>query len=304
VNPDLLTAARSTWAVGPPEVRALVRAHGADARAYLHRMSTQDLARLAPGETALTAFLDAKGHLLADAQVLAREGDVLLELDPAASPGVLAQLERFVIADDVTFEDLSAGLRVVPVVGPEAAARSAAVALEGVAGRIDSRRRGLPAVELVVAAGEAEGVRRALVAAGAAALGEAELEALRILGGRPRWGAELDSSRLPMEAGLTREAISFTKGCYVGQEVVVRATARGRLQTGLVVLELPADAAPGTKLAAAGAEVGWVTSVADTPEGRVGLGYLRRAHWRAGERLQAGAGEAVVRRVVVEEPEG
>ena len=104
-----------------------------------------------------------------------------------------------------------------------------------------------------------------------------------------------------MEAGLTRAAISFTKGCYTGQEVVLRATARGHLQRGLVQLVLPPGAGPGTPLAAAGQEVGLVTSAADTPEGRIGLGYLRRAHWREGERVTAGGGEATVRRVLVED---
>jgi hypothetical protein len=104
-----------------------------------------------------------------------------------------------------------------------------------------------------------------------------------------------------MEAGLTRAAISFTKGCYTGQEVVLRATARGHLQRGLVQLALPAGAGPGTPLAAGGQEVGRVTSAAETPEGRVGLGYLRRAHWKVGERVQAGGADAIVRRVIVED---
>jgi folate-binding protein YgfZ len=282
-------------------VRAVHRARGADALDYLHRMSTQDLAGLAPGGSALTTFLDARGHLLADAQVLAREDGVLLEMDPAAAPGAMAQLEKLVIADDVAFDDLSAGLRILPVVGPGAGERSAAAA-PGVPA-IQSRRRGLPAVDLLAPAGEAEALRATLLAAGAAPLEAEDLEALRILGGRPRWGAELDGSRLPMEAGLTREAISFSKGCYVGQEVVLRATARGRLQKGIVLLALPEGVSPGVKLLAGGQEVGWVTSAAEAPEGRVGLAYLRRAYWREGERLAAGGGEAVVKRVVVEEPE-
>ncbi|MFT3915281.1 MAG: glycine cleavage T C-terminal barrel domain-containing protein [Anaeromyxobacteraceae bacterium] len=220
--------------------------------------------------------------------------------NPAAAATAIPHLERFVIADDVTFEDASAALRVIPVLGPEAAAKVADVAGD----RLESRRRGLPAVDLVVPAAEAEPVRAALVARGAAALDADALELLRIEAGRPRWGAELDGSRLPMEAGLTKEAISFFKGCYVGQEVVMRATARGRLQKGLVVLGLPPGAAPGAKLTAAGQEVGWVTSAADGPEGRVGLGYLRRAHWNVGERVAvASGGDAEVRRVVVEEPE-
>jgi folate-binding Fe-S cluster repair protein YgfZ len=83
--------------------------------------------------------------------------------------------------------------------------------------------------------------------------------------------------------------------------VVLRATARGHLQRGLVQLALPPGAAAGTPLAAAGQEVGVVTSAADTPEGRVGLGYLRRAHWKEGERLATPAGEATVRKVLVED---
>jgi len=289
----------TTTGVGPAEERAVVRVHGADALDYLHRMSTQDLLPLVPGRTALTTFLDAKGHLLGDAQVLVREGDVVLEMDPGAAPGAMAQLERLVIADDVAFEDLSPGVRVVPVLRPhESTPRP-----EGVFAVLESRRRGVPALDFVVEAGRTADVRRALLDSGAVDVSAAELEVLRILGGRPRWGVDVDGARLPMEAGLTREAISFTKGCYVGQEVVVRATSRGRLQKGLVVLDLPAGAGPGAKLAAAGQEVGWVTSAADSPDGRVGLGYLRRAHWRVGERLDAAGGEAVVRRVVVEEPD-
>ena len=83
--------------------------------------------------------------------------------------------------------------------------------------------------------------------------------------------------------------------------MVLRATARGHLQRGLVQLVLPAGAGPGTPLSAGGQEVGVVTSAADTPEGRLGLGYLRRAHWKAGERVATPAGEAVVRRVLVED---
>jgi len=294
-------ATRTSWGVGPAEERAVVRVHGADARDYLHRMSTQDLLALSPGRSALTTFLDAKGHLLGDAQVLVREEDVLLEIDPAAAPGAMAQLERLVIADDVAFEDLSARVRVLPLLEPRG--RPPRPEVEGVLAVLESRRRGVPALDLVVNAGRAAEARRALLDAGAVEVSAGELEVLRILGGRPRWGLDLDGSRLPMEAGLTCEAISFTKGCYVGQEVVVRATSRGRLQKGLVVLDLPGVAGPGAKLLAAGQEVGWVTSAADAPDGRVGLGYLRRAHWRAGERLETAGGEAVVRRVVVEEPE-
>ena len=105
-----------------------------------------------------------------------------------------------------------------------------------------------------------------------------------------------------MEAALTRDAIHFQKGCYLGQEVVLRATVRGQIQKGLVLLDLPSGAGPGTPLTVGEKEVGRVTSAAETSQGRLGLGYLRRAHWREGERLGTPAGEAVVRRVMVHEP--
>jgi folate-binding protein YgfZ len=296
---EKLGAARTGAAVGPVLAPVFLRASGKDAKDYLHRMSTQDLARLGPGEAAYAAFLNAKGHLLGEGHVLAREDDLILELDPAAAPAARALLEKYVIMDEVTFEDVSAELRVLPVLGPEGPARLGGRA--GAAPRIPSGRRGAPSLDLWLAPADAEALRGALEGEGWPALGPEDLEALRILGGLPRFGADMDSSRLPMEAGLTRAAISFSKGCYIGQEVVLRATARGHLQRGLVQLLLPPGVGPGTPLTAGGAEVGVVTSAAETPDGRIGLGYLRRAHWREGASLEAAGGEAVVRRVIVED---
>jgi folate-binding protein YgfZ len=294
-----LRAATETWAVGPVEAPAVLRATGKDAKDYLHRMTTQDVNALPPGGSGYTAVLNAKGRLLADAHVLVEPDGLVLVMDPLAAAEARAHLEKFVIMDDVTFEDVSGAARVVPVLGMEAATRlgARAAALR----RISNRRRGAPALDLLVPPQDAEPLRAALVREGAAALGPAELEALRILAGQARFGVDMDASRLPMEAGLTKLAISFSKGCYTGQEVVLRATARGHLQRGLVQLALPAGAGPGTPLSAGGQEVGEVTSAADTPEGRVGLGYLRRAHWREGERVATPAGEAVVRKVIVED---
>jgi folate-binding protein YgfZ len=294
-----LRAASESWAVGPVEAPAVLRATGKDAKDYLHRMTTQDVNGLPPGGSAYAVVLNAKGHLLADAHVLVEHDGVLLVMDPRGAAAARPHLEKFVIMDEVTFEDASDSLRVVPVVGLESANRLGARA--GSLRRISNRRRGVPALDLLVPPQDAEPLRAALVSEGAADLGEAEMEALRILAGQARFGADMDASRLPMEAGLTRIAISFGKGCYTGQEVVLRATARGHLQRGLVQLALPPGAGPGTPLSAAGHEVGAVTSAAETPEGRVGLGYLRRAHWKEGERVSTPEGEATVRKVLVED---
>jgi hypothetical protein len=300
-QPARLDAARQHLAVGPVQPRGLLRATGKDARDYLHRMSTQAVNPLPPGATAYACFLDAKGHLLGEGHLLAQEDGVLVDLDPLALPATKGLLEKYVIMDEVVFEDLSASHRVVPLLGPRAAD---AAGRERGAPRLVNGRRGVPAVDLVVPAAEAEAVRAGLVAAGAVALEEADLEVLRIQGGFARFGRDMDATRLPMEAGLTRSAIDFGKGCYIGQEVVLRATARGQLQKGLVQLALPAGAGPGARLRAGEAEVGVVTSAAETPDGRLGLGYLRRAHWKAGERLAVDGGEAVVRRLLAEEEPG
>jgi tRNA-modifying protein YgfZ len=296
---ERLDAARTGLAAGPVLPRTFLRVTGKDAQDYLHRMSTQDLKRLAPGRSAYAAFLDAKGHLLGEGNVLALEDALLLDLDPAAAPETRALLEKLVIMDEVVIEDVSDAWRILPVLGPDAAARLDAA---GAPGHRVPARRGAPGVDAWLPAAEAEAVRGRLLADGGEALSAEDLEALRILGGVPRFGADMDHKRLPMEAGLTRAAVSFAKGCYIGQEVVLRATARGHLQRGLVQLALPPGAAPGTPLLAGGQEVGVVTSAAETPEGRIGLGYLRRAHWREGAEVEAGpSGPARVRRVIVED---
>jgi len=292
-------AAKDGWAVGPLEAKAVLRASGKDAKDYLHRMTTQDLNALPPGASAYAAVLNSKGHLLADAHVLVEADGVVLVMDPSAAADAIPHLERFVIMDDVAFENLSAALRVLPLLGPEVATKLGARG-EGLR-RISNRRRGAPGLDLLVPAADADALRAELLAKGFHDLSPEDVEAIRILGGQPRFGADMDATRLPMEAGLTRLAISFSKGCYTGQEVVLRATARGHLQRGLVQLALPPGAGPGAPLSAGGQEVGVVTSAADTPEGRVGLGYLRRAQWKEGERVSTPAGEATVRKVIVEE---
>lgn len=297
-EPEKLRSARESWAVGPLEAPSVLRATGKDAKDYLHRMTTQDVNRLAPRTSAYAAVLNAKGHLLADLHLLVEEDGVLLVMDPRGAEEARPHLEKFVVMDDVVFEDRSPALALLPVLGPDAEARLGSRAS---ARRIVDGRRGVPALGLLLAPPAAASLRAALVSDGAADLGEPEMEALRIAGGLARFGADMDATRLPMEAGLTRSAISFTKGCYTGQEVVLRATARGHLQRGLVQLDLPPGAGPGTPLTAGGQEVGTVTSAVDLPEGRLGLGYVRRAHWKPGERVGAAGGQAVVRRVIVED---
>ncbi len=294
---DKLRAARSAAAVGPVEGRGILRLEGKGARDFLHRMSTQHLSALQPGESAYAAFLDTRGHLVGEGLAVARADDLLFLTEPDEVPALLAHLRKYVLAAPVKVTDESASLQAMAVLGP--AGIEAARAAGGAETIAATPRRGVEAVEVVAPAARLAGIRAALVAGGAADLDASDLEALRIEEGVARFGADMDGERLPMEAALTRDAIHFQKGCYLGQEVVLRATVRGHIQKGLVQLELPPGAGPGTALRFQDKDVGLVTSAAETSQGRLGLGYLRRAHWREGERLQTPAGDAVVRRVLV-----
>jgi tRNA-modifying protein YgfZ len=296
---ERLAAARDGAAVGPVLRCGLLRLGGKDRHDYLQRMCTQDLAGLAPGEAAYGAFLTARGHLVGEGMVLVLGDEVLVNVDPAAAAATRAHLEKFVVMDDVTVSDRSEALRVVPALGPEGVRRARERA--GAAPLAENPRRGAQALDVILPAGEAEDFRAALAAGGLVALSEADLEVLRVEAGLARFGADMDAERLPMEAGLTRGAVRFGKGCYIGQEVARSTTVRGHLQKGLVQLSLPPGAGPGARLLAGDQDVGWVTSAVETTQGRLGLGYLRRAHWREGERLATDGGEAVVRTVVVHE---
>jgi tRNA-modifying protein YgfZ len=296
-----IVAAREGAAVGPAGARGLLRFTGKDRQDFLHRMCTQRVNGLAPGAAVHAAFLNVKGHVLAEGAVVVRPDDLLVDVAPADAGPLREHLVAYVIMDEVEVDDLSGGWRVVPVLGSGGAALARA-RLGGLSAW-ENGRRGAPALDVLAPAAQAEAFRASMLAAGASDLSEADLEVLRISAGLPRSGAEVDRSRLPMEAALVASAVSFDKGCYLGQEVVLRGTFRGQMQKGLVLLALPPGAGPGAPLRAGDQEVGTVTSAAETPEGRLGLGYLRRAHWQEGARLATPGGEAVVRRVLVTERE-
>jgi folate-binding protein YgfZ len=295
-----LAAARTHAAVGPIESRGVLRLAGKGARDFLHRMSTQHLSALPPGGSAYAAFLDTRGHLVGEGLVVARPDDLLFLTEREEVPTLLSHLRKYVLSAPVKVEDESPSLGVMTALGPAGVEKARAAA--GDAAVAVTPRRGVPAVEIVAQVERLTEIRPELLAAGAADLDHADLEVLRIEEGMARFGADMDGERLPMEAALTRDAIHFQKGCYLGQEVVLRATVRGQIQKGLVQFELPPGAGPGTILTVGDKEVGRVTSAVETSRGRLGLGYLRRAHWREGERVKTPEGDAVVLRVLVHEP--
>jgi tRNA-modifying protein YgfZ len=222
-----------------------VRAAGPDAEDYLQRMLSNDVEALGVGESCEALLLTPKGRVIAPMRVLRRgDEDFLLLTEPEASEQLLAELQRMRFAAKVQIE-------------PEE--HRSYLLLGDVNGGVPNADYGIPAGEILDADPPA-----------LPTLSEEELEALRIEAGKPRFGREIDGSILPAEAGLDETHISFTKGCFPGQEPVARLHYRGHPNRRLRVLEVE-DAEPGAELVWEGKVVGRVTSAVPG----LALGYVR-----------------------------
>jgi len=299
--------------------RGLVEVRGGDRVRWLNGMLTNDVAAAAARGTGAGCYallLTREGRVVADLHVLVRDDSLWLETEAAAVETVIARLAKYVIADDVVLADRSSAFDRLAVEGPGADRVLAGLASEPpppADGCADLRIAGTPVVvaafafaggpgfQLFVPAGRGQDVSAALLAVGAphglVASSEEVLERLRIEAGVPRLGRELDESVLPDEARLER-AVSTTKGCYTGQEVVARMRSRGRVSHLLVGLHcgggsLPAPRAPLEDLE--GKRVGEVTSAVLSPRfGAIALAYVRRPWDAPGTRLRVGGGSVEV----------
>jgi folate-binding protein YgfZ len=227
--------------------RSFVRVAGPEAEAYLNRMVSNDVAALGPGEACQALLLTAKARVIAPLVVLRRgHEDFLLLTEPELAERVQSELRRFRFAAKAEIE-------------PEEHTSHVVFGGEG----IPTADYGEPAVEVLDA-----GLEPTVTAE--------ELEQLRIRAGTPAWGKEIDDRVLPAEAGLTERAVSFTKGCYPGQEPIARLHYRGHANRGLRVLTLAELPAPESELSYEGKNVGRITSAAPFAEGAVALAYVRR----------------------------
>ncbi|MFI5314245.1 MAG: YgfZ/GcvT domain-containing protein [Myxococcota bacterium] len=276
--------------------RGLVRATGADRVRFLNGMLTADVAALAPGGAAPALQLDRKGHVQADLWLLAEADALLLDVAPGCEAELTAVLEKHVIADDVAFASLSDAVVELALEGPDAHAAARAIGVAPPpAGRF--ARADFAGAELIWIAEGAltpEGLRviapRELAAELASALAlpaldEARAEVLRIAAAIPALGRDVSSRNFPQEARLER-AVSFKKGCYVGQEIVARIASRGAIHRVLALLRTESLVAPGAAVAVDGAASGQVTSSAESlATGALALAYLKVEHARPGQRV-------------------
>jgi folate-binding protein YgfZ len=276
---------------------------GPDAADYLQGQVTNDVLALGAGEGCYAALLDPKAHIVADMRILCGGPDELwLDTEPQSLEAVLAHLRMYKIGRKVEISDRTAERAILSILGPAAAMLAArAVGAEAPAqehrwhgGRVGDTPVRVAATALgadVLAPAETvDGVRAALLEAGAQEVGEEVFEVLRVEQGIPRHGVDMTQDNLPGEAGIVDRAVSFTKGCYVGQEPVARMYHRGRPNRHLRGLRLAGSAAPGDALLDGEREVGRLTSVVTSPRlGPLGLALVRR-EVEPGARLTARAG--------------
>ncbi|HUH80525.1 MAG TPA: glycine cleavage T C-terminal barrel domain-containing protein [Solirubrobacteraceae bacterium] len=265
---------------------------GPDAIEFLNGQVTNELAGLTPGEGRYAAFLTHKGKMLGDLRVLAvPDGDrdagmLLLDTERVALQALFDMIRRFKLGFRVELHKRTVERGLLSLIGPGSAATAGAESLalqehSSTPVRIDSVQalavRTDLGVDVFCEASERERLCGALRGRGAGAIGEQAAECLRIESGRPRYGLDLDDTVIPQEAGLNDRAVSFTKGCYVGQETVARLFYKGRPNRHLRGLRLSAPAQHGSELRLDGRTVGRLGSYARSPRlGPIGLALVRR----------------------------
>jgi tRNA-modifying protein YgfZ len=290
--------------------RGVLETTGPQRQKFLQGMLSNEVLNRPPGQGCLAALLTVKGHVQALLRVLIEKDAVLLEMPADRLELVERTLNHYKVAAPVRFKALPTAI--LGLIGPQAAdvlGRAGAVVpdlpAEGhvraaIAGRTGllARASDLPGGGFVLhlSPEDATAVRDALLAAGAVPIGREVTDALRVESLRPWYGADVTEDNLLHETGLVSEYASFSKGCYIGQEVVARLDARGgHVNRALRGLTLSAPVPAGTTLTVEGKEVGRVTTAAVSPRrGPIALAYVHRSTLAAGTVLRAGDASATV----------
>ncbi|HUA73370.1 MAG TPA: glycine cleavage T C-terminal barrel domain-containing protein [Solirubrobacteraceae bacterium] len=288
---------------------------GAGAVEFLNGQVTNELAGLRAGEGRYAAFLTHKGKMLGDLRILSvaapdADGDgeaspveLLLDTERVALQELFDMIRRFKIGYQVELHKRTLERGLLSLIGPE----SERIAGLGEAGLPSDEHSSTPAevegvhalavrtdvgVDLLCDSADTERLQAALLARGAEPVSEAAAECLRVEGGRPRFGLDIDATTIPQEAGLNERAVNFTKGCYVGQETVARLFYKGKPNRHLRGLRLSAPAEPRAELRLGERVVGRLGTVALSPAlGPIALALVRREA-EPGASLRVGAGGA------------
>ena len=311
---DQYNAAKGGAALLDRSTQGKISFTGPDRAAFLHGLLTNDIARLTAGTGTYAAYLTPQGRMISDMRVVETGEEILMDVEPSVVDSLSERLGGLIFSEDVQVRNITRHLAEVGIHGP-----LAAQVLEGAMGipaaRLQSLRQydnvtapgssvtivrddafGVMGFDAYLPAAEAERVFEALAGAGGVRMSEETAEVLRIEAGRPRFTVDMDTETIPLEAGIEDRAISLTKGCYVGQEVIVRVLHRGhgRVARKLVRLEVGGGRIPsrGDAIQAGEREIGRITSAALSPEtnGPLALGYVQRDYVAAGTPVTVASG--------------
>lgn len=269
--------------------RGKIRVTGDDRARLLHAMTTNDVQGLRPGQGCYAFFLNAQGRILADVNILCFEDHVLLDTEPETRTKVYEHLDRYIIADDVTIEDQTDRMATLAIEGPEAARVLQQLGAplpdapyscerwgENVVARLDTTGAG--GFFLMVPVEEKPVIVAQLASAGMPSATAEEARAVRLEHGRPRYGEEITERYLVQETGQMH-AVSFHKGCYLGQEIVERVRSRAQIHRVLRRIEIDTAEPPaaGVKFKSGDADAAEIASAVFSPAlaKTVALAYVR-----------------------------
>jgi folate-binding protein YgfZ len=287
---------------------------GGDRASFLHALLTNDIALLAKGKGVYAAYLTQQGRMISDMRVVETGTRILLNVERDVAAPLAGRFDKLIFSEDVQARDATGELTTIGMHGPSAAAmikRATGVSVADLANQYDNITShnltivrddslGLPGYDMYALVADADALRAKLIEAGAVTASDETAETLRIEAGRPRFGIDMTADTIPLEAGLEDRAISFTKGCYVGQEVIVRVMHRGhgRVARRLVSIVLSDGTVPARadKIQRGDRVVGEITSATASPKlgSPLALGYVQRDHAAPGTELTVNGSQARV----------
>ena len=302
--------------------RAILSITGPDSTEWLQGMLSNDVTALGAGDGIPAAVLNIQGKVLADVRVFRTDDAFLLDLGEPLVPGVLEHLDRYLIADEVEISDLSGALAMLSIQGPRAETAMSGLLDAGslpaenlshgdfaIAGDrvrvVRATHTGEPGFDLLVSRRRLPAVATDPGGRNIPWVGLQARETLRIEAGIPRYGVDMDAQTLLLETGLD-DAISFTKGCYLGQETVERIHSRGHVNRRLVGLKAEGAVVPDPSdpVLDDDRNIGRVTSAVASPRARcpIALGYVHRDYTEPGSAVTIGHGDMKIPAVVVTLP--
>jgi folate-binding protein YgfZ len=269
--------------------RGKIRTLGEDRARLLHALTTNHVQQLQPGQGCYAFFLSAQGRILSDVNLFCLPEYFLLDTEPETRKKVFEHLDKYIIADDVTLEDVTEDVATVNLEGPEAEEMleflkapvpSSPYEIEEWGDRFVARvnSTGSDGFSIFAPFDQRAELIAQLESAGAIEADEETANVVRVENGKPRYGVDITEAQIPQETQQTH-ALHFSKGCYLGQEIVERVRSRGHVNKVLAPLEIEAEEAPdpGTKIQSGGKDAGEITSAEFSPARNkvVALGIVR-----------------------------